>query len=131
MKLAVLFFAAFWPFIKEYMPPSEIQRYTTIVTINTEAGRCKESISGVSKKYHLLIGNRNETIRSYYSPSKQLNLSIFNLDPHTLHFKKASTKHRRCKLAKSKFTVHPKSEVLQKGLAMICIMDICESTCQL
>ena len=44
-------------------------------------------IPGVSeKKYPLLTGNRNETIR-YYSPSGQLNLSIFNLDPHTLHLK--------------------------------------------
>ena len=42
---------------------------------------------GVSKKYPLLTGNRNETIRYLYSPSAQLNLSIFNLDPHTLHLK--------------------------------------------
>ena len=39
------------------------------------------------KKYPLLTGNRNETIRYHYSPSGQLNLSIFNLDPHTLHLK--------------------------------------------
>ena len=36
------------------------------------------------KKYPVLIGNRIEAIR-YYSPSGQLNLSIFNLDSHTLH----------------------------------------------
>ena len=42
---------------------------------------------GVSKKYPLLTGNRNETVRYHYSPSGQLNLSIFNLDPHTLHLK--------------------------------------------
>ena len=44
-------------------------------------------IPGVSKKYPLLTGNRNETIRYHYSLSGQLNLSIFNLDPHTLHLK--------------------------------------------
>ena len=37
------------------------------------------------KKYPLLAGNRNETIRYHYSPSGQLNLSIFNLDSHNLH----------------------------------------------
>ena len=44
-------------------------------------------IPGVSKKYPLMIGNRNEKIRYHYSLSGQLNLSIFNLDPHTLHLK--------------------------------------------
>ena len=44
-------------------------------------------VPGVSKKYPLLAGNRNETIRYYYFPSEQLNLSIFNLDSHTLHLK--------------------------------------------
>ena len=39
----------------------------------------------LKKKYPLLTGNRNETIRYHYSPSRQLNLSVFNLDPHTLH----------------------------------------------
>ena len=39
------------------------------------------------KKYPLLTGNRNETIRYRHSPSGQLNSSIFNLDPHTLHLK--------------------------------------------
>ena len=51
-----------------------------------------------------------------------MNLSIFNFDSHTLHLK-SSTKHRRYKIF-LKFTVHPKPEVLKKGLAMICIMDI-------
>ena len=37
------------------------------------------------KKYPLLTGNRNKTIRYHYSPSRHLNLSVFNLDPHTLH----------------------------------------------
>ena len=41
----------------------------------------------LKKKYPLLTGNRNEIIRYHYSPSGQLNLSIFNLDPHTLHLK--------------------------------------------
>ena len=41
----------------------------------------------LKKKYPLLTGNRNETIRYHYSPNIQLNLSIFNLDPHTLHLK--------------------------------------------
>ena len=41
----------------------------------------------LNKKYPLLAGNRNETIRLFYSPSGQLNLSIFNLDSHTLHSK--------------------------------------------
>ena len=44
-------------------------------------------IPSVSKKYPLLTGNRNEAIGYYYSPNGQLNLSIFNLDSHTLHFK--------------------------------------------
>ena len=39
------------------------------------------------KKYPLMTGNRKDKIRYHYSPSKQLNLSIFNLDPHTLHLK--------------------------------------------
>ena len=37
--------------------------------------------------YPLLTGNKNETIRNYYSPGKELNLSILNLDSHTLHLK--------------------------------------------
>ena len=45
------------------------------------------SIPGVSKKYPLLTGNGNEMIRYHYSSSGQLNSSIFNLDPHTLHLK--------------------------------------------
>ena len=36
------------------------------------------------KKYPLLTVNRNETIKYYYSPSRQLNLSIFTLDSNTL-----------------------------------------------
>ena len=44
-------------------------------------------LPGVSKKYPLLTGNRNEAIRYYYSPSEQLNLSNFNLDSHTLYLK--------------------------------------------
>ena len=44
-------------------------------------------VPGVSKKFSLLTGNRNETIRYHYSPSEQLNLSIFNLDSHALHLK--------------------------------------------
>ena len=41
---------------------------------------------GVSlKMYPLLAGNRNEAIRYNYSPSRHLSLSVFNLDPHTLH----------------------------------------------
>ena len=39
------------------------------------------------KEYPLLAGNRNETIRYHYSPDRRLNLSMFNLDPHTLHLK--------------------------------------------
>ena len=38
-------------------------------------------------KYPLLTGNRNKTTRYHYSPSEQLNLSIFNLDSHTLDLK--------------------------------------------
>ena len=34
-----------------------------------------------------MTGNRNQKIRYQYSPSGQLNLSIFNLDPYTLHLK--------------------------------------------
>ena len=45
------------------------------------------SSTGCLKKYRLMTGNRNEKIRYHYSPSGQLNLSIFNLDPHTLHLK--------------------------------------------
>ena len=39
------------------------------------------------KRYPLLAGDRNKTIRYHYSPSGQLHLSIFNLDSHTLHLK--------------------------------------------
>ena len=39
------------------------------------------------KKYPLLTRNMNETIRYCYSQNEQLNLSIFNLDSHTLHLK--------------------------------------------
>ena len=35
----------------------------------------------------LLTGTRNETIRYYYSRSEQTNVSIFNLDSHTLRLK--------------------------------------------
>ena len=41
----------------------------------------------LKKKYPLLTGNRNEIIRHHYSPRGQLNLSIFNLDPHNLHLR--------------------------------------------
>ena len=44
-------------------------------------------VPGVSKKYPLLTGNRNETIRYHNSRSERLNLSIFNLESHTLHLK--------------------------------------------
>ena len=44
-------------------------------------------VLGLSKKYPLLTGNRNKAIRYYYSPSRQLNLSILNLASHTLHLK--------------------------------------------
>ena len=44
-------------------------------------------LPGVSKKYPLLTGNRNEKIRYNYSPNGQLNLSIFNLDSRTVHSK--------------------------------------------
>ena len=43
------------------------------------------AIAGVSKMYLLLTGNKNETIKYHSSLSGQLNLSIFNLDAHTLH----------------------------------------------
>ena len=42
-------------------------------------------LPGVSKKYPLLTGNRNEMIRYDYSLHGQLSLSIFSLDSHTLH----------------------------------------------
>ena len=45
------------------------------------------NLPDVSKKYPLLAGNRNETIRHYYFPSEQLNLSIFNVDSHALQLK--------------------------------------------
>ena len=44
-------------------------------------------LSGVSKNYLLLTGNRNEAMGYHYFPSGQLNVSIFNLDTHTLHLK--------------------------------------------
>ena len=82
------------------------------------------------KNYPPLAGNRNETIRYYYSLSGQLNLSIFNLDSHTLRLKVVhqTPEIQACKV---KFTVHLKPEVLRKGLAMICIMHIFQSTCKL
>ena len=49
--------------------------------------KAHEPTGCLKKKYPLLTGNRNEIIRYHYSPSGQLNLSIFNLDPHTLHLK--------------------------------------------
>ena len=58
-------------------------------------------IDRVSQKSHpLLIGNRNETIRYYYSSSRQLNLSICNLDSHTLHLKivQQTPEIRTCKV---------------------------------
>ena len=41
----------------------------------------------VSKKYPHLTGTSNETIRYYYSPSGQLNVSFFNLGSQTLQLK--------------------------------------------
>ena len=58
----------------------------------TEVGRMSLLVMicylpGVSKMYHLLTGSRKEMIRYSFSPSGQPNLSIFNLDSHTLHLK--------------------------------------------
>ena len=51
------------------------------------AMKYKVGYTGCLKKYPLLTGNKNKTIRYHYSLSGQLNLSIFNLDPHTLLLK--------------------------------------------
>ena len=40
-----------------------------------------------NKKYPLLTENRNNAIRYHYSQMPQLNLSVFNLDAHSLHLK--------------------------------------------
>ena len=56
-----------------------------VSVLHLNSGISMYIIPGVSKKYPLLTGNRNETIRYYYSLSGQLNLSIFNLDSHTSH----------------------------------------------
>ena len=45
------------------------------------------NLYGVYQYVPPFAGNRNETIRYYYSPSGQLNLSIFNLDSLTLYVK--------------------------------------------
>ena len=34
-------FLAFWPFIKDFLSPSELQRYYSMSTIVTDSGRCE------------------------------------------------------------------------------------------
>ena len=66
------------------------------------------------KKYPLLAGNRNKTIRYYYSPSGQLSLSVFNLDSHTLHLKivHQTPEIQACEV---KFDSAPETRGFEKG----------------
>ena len=68
----------------------------------------------VSKMYPLLTGDRNETMKYHYSPSGQLNPSIFNLESHTLHFKivHQTPEIQACKV---KIYNHPKPDVLKRA----------------
>ena len=69
-------------------------------------------LRGVSKKYPLLTGNRNEAIGYYYSPNEQLNSSIFNLDSHTLHLKIV---HQTPEIRACKISSAPETRGFEKG----------------
>ena len=71
-------------------------------------------IPGVSKKYPLLTQNRNEAIGYYYSPNKQLNVSIFDLDSHTLHLKSVHQRLER-QACKVKIYSAPETRGFEKG----------------
>ena len=75
-----------------------------------------QELPGVSKKYPLLTGNKNETIRYYYSPSGQLNLSIFNLDSNTLHLEIV---HQTPKIQACEVKIYsaPETRGFEKGLS--------------
>ena len=68
----------------------------------------------LKKKYPLLTGNRNETIRYYYPVNGQLNSSVFNLDSHTLHSKIA---HQTLEIQACKVKIYSASETrgFEKG----------------
>ena len=82
----------------------------------------------VSKKIPLLTGNRSKGIRYYYSTNEQVNVSIFNLDSHILHLKIV---HQTPEIQACKVKIYsaPETRGFEKGLDMICIMDIFEGTC--
>ena len=87
------------------------------------------------KKYPLLTGNRNETIRHYNTWSEQLNLSIFNLDPHTLHLKIVCQKPE-IQACKVKIYSAPETRGLVKGpspdlISQPCCKRIRTLTCSL
>ena len=72
----------------------------------------------------LLNGNRNDKIRYHHSPSGQLNLSIFNLDPHTLHLK---TGHQTLKIqaCKVKTCSAPETRGFAKGPSHVLLSQAC------
>ena len=82
----------------------------------TVISACYDSMSyRVSKKkYPLLAGNRNETIRYYYSPSRQISLLVSNLDLHTLH-SKIVHQTQEIQACKVKFYSAPETRGLEKG----------------
>ena len=90
------------------------------------------NIPGVSKKYPNLAGNSSETIRHYYSysPSGQLNSSIFNLGSHTLHLEIV---HQTPEMQAYKVKTYSPSETrdYENGLAMICIIQFSKAPSKL
>ena len=84
----------------------------------------------LKNKYSLLAGNRNETIRYYYSPSEQVSLSVFNLDSHTLHLKivHQTPEIQACKV---KFYSAPQTRGFEKGPSYDLYHVYFLSTCKL
>ena len=82
------------------------------------------------KKYPFLTGNRYEAIGYYYSPSGQLNVSIFYLDSHTLDLKIA---HQTPEIQACKVKIYsaPESRGFEKGPShdLYHTVDIFQSTC--
>ena len=72
----------------------------------------------LNKKYPLLTGNRKKTMRYHSCPSRQLNLSICDLDSRTLHLK-IVYQVPEIQECQDKIYSAPETRGFAKGLAMI------------
>ena len=63
LLLKMFVFAAFWQYVKEHLSKHEIQRYTNLKNINTDAGRGRAWLRAainehsLEKYMHMLIEN--------------------------------------------------------------------------